>query len=185
MATPTLSGLHHLKIPVAHLATSLDWYQTVFGAEHLAALDHLDSDGARYAVILGIPDVPVPVELRWAPAAAAGTARMRHHRAGRRFGRPARCLGRRPRRPQGHPLPDSRRRRRTDRRHRRPRRQVHPDHAVARRRGSRTDVTAWAPESRRIVVESGPHAPSAHPCRPSHDNREARELSDHPPIGNT
>jgi predicted enzyme related to lactoylglutathione lyase len=62
--------LDHLKIPVADLATSLDWYQTVFGAEHLAALDHLDSDGAKYAVIFRIPGVPVPVELRWAPAAA-------------------------------------------------------------------------------------------------------------------
>jgi hypothetical protein len=55
---------------VANLATSLDWYQAVFGAEHLSALDHLDSDGTRYAVILRIPGVPVPIQLRWAPAAA-------------------------------------------------------------------------------------------------------------------
>jgi hypothetical protein len=43
-ASPTLSGLHHVKIP-----------------------DHFDSDGARYAAILNIPGVPVAVELRWAP----------------------------------------------------------------------------------------------------------------------
>jgi catechol 2,3-dioxygenase-like lactoylglutathione lyase family enzyme len=67
---PPLSGLHHLKIPVSDLPTCLDWYSKVFGAEHLTALDHIDSDGARFAVILNLPGVPVPVELRWAPTAA-------------------------------------------------------------------------------------------------------------------
>jgi catechol 2,3-dioxygenase-like lactoylglutathione lyase family enzyme len=67
---PPLSGLHHLKIPVCDLATCLDWYVRVFGAEHLAALDHIDSDGVRFAVILHVPGVPVPIELRWAPTAA-------------------------------------------------------------------------------------------------------------------
>ena len=33
-------------------------------------LDHVDSDGTRYAAILGLPGLPVPLELRWAPAAA-------------------------------------------------------------------------------------------------------------------
>ena len=70
MTAATLSGLHHLKIFVFDLEASLDWYQRVFGADHLEALDHLDSDGARYAVVVNIPGLPVPVELRWAPAAA-------------------------------------------------------------------------------------------------------------------
>jgi len=67
MASPTLSGLHHVKIPVGNLEASLDWYRVVFGAEHLAGLDHFDNDGARYAAILNIPGVPIAVELRWAP----------------------------------------------------------------------------------------------------------------------
>lgn len=48
MASPTLSGLHHVKIPVGNLEASLDWYRVVFGAEHLAGLDHFDSDGAPH-----------------------------------------------------------------------------------------------------------------------------------------
>jgi catechol 2,3-dioxygenase-like lactoylglutathione lyase family enzyme len=48
VATPSLSGLHHLKVPVFDLEANLNWYQRVFGAHHLRALDHLDSDGARY-----------------------------------------------------------------------------------------------------------------------------------------
>ena len=70
MTAATLSGLHHLKIFVFDLEASLDWYQKVFGADHLQALDHLDSDGTRYAAIVSIPGVRVPVQLRWAPTAA-------------------------------------------------------------------------------------------------------------------
>jgi catechol 2,3-dioxygenase-like lactoylglutathione lyase family enzyme len=69
-SVPPLSGLHHLKIPVSDLPVGLDWYSRVFGAEHLSELDHIDSDGIRFATILKFPGVPVPVELRWAPAAA-------------------------------------------------------------------------------------------------------------------
>jgi catechol 2,3-dioxygenase-like lactoylglutathione lyase family enzyme len=68
---PALSGLHHLKIPVSDLDTSLRWYQDVFGAEHLAEFDHFDDDGVRFAVIIAIPGLPTTVELRWAPKAAA------------------------------------------------------------------------------------------------------------------
>jgi hypothetical protein len=69
MAAPPLAGLHHLKVPAADL-THLDWYQRVFDASHVPGLDHVDSKGTRYAAILEIPGVPVPLELRWAPAAA-------------------------------------------------------------------------------------------------------------------
>jgi catechol 2,3-dioxygenase-like lactoylglutathione lyase family enzyme len=67
---PALSGFHHLKIPVADLELSLRWYVEVFGAEHLAKLDHVDSAGTRYASIIDVPGLPVLLELRWAPVAA-------------------------------------------------------------------------------------------------------------------
>jgi catechol 2,3-dioxygenase-like lactoylglutathione lyase family enzyme len=70
MAAQTLSGLHHLKIPVADLERSLDWYERVFDAVHVSGLDHFDGDGTRYATILNVPGIPVPLELRWAPIAA-------------------------------------------------------------------------------------------------------------------
>lgn len=69
--TPALRGLHHLKIPVSDLDTSLGWYKDVFGAEHLQEFDHFDDDGVRFAVIIAIPGLPTTLELRWAPRAAA------------------------------------------------------------------------------------------------------------------
>lgn len=70
MGAPRLAGIHHLKLPVTDLEASLRWYQRVFGAEHIGRYDHLDRAGGRYAVIMQIPGVDVPVELRWAPYAA-------------------------------------------------------------------------------------------------------------------
>jgi catechol 2,3-dioxygenase-like lactoylglutathione lyase family enzyme len=74
MTAPRLKGLHHVKLPVSDLDTSLTWYQRVFDAEHLSQFDHYDGAGARYAVILQLPGVDIPVELRWAPDAATATA---------------------------------------------------------------------------------------------------------------
>ena len=71
MTAPAVSGLHHLKLPVSDLDTSLHWYERVFEAEHLAHFDHIDDGGARYALIIAIPGLPTPLELRWAPGAAA------------------------------------------------------------------------------------------------------------------
>jgi catechol 2,3-dioxygenase-like lactoylglutathione lyase family enzyme len=73
MAAPRLRGLHHLKLPVTDLDASLVWYQRVFDAEHLTQFDHLGDDGVRYAVILAVPGLNVPIELRLAPKAAAAT----------------------------------------------------------------------------------------------------------------
>jgi len=73
MAAPRLRGLHHLKLPVTDLDASLVWYQQVFDAEHLTQFDHLGDDGVRYAVILAVPGLNVPIELRLAPKAAAAT----------------------------------------------------------------------------------------------------------------
>ena len=74
MTAPRLKGLHHIKLPVTDLDTSLSWYQRVFDAEHLSQFDHYDSAGARYAVILQLPGVDILIELRWAPDAATATA---------------------------------------------------------------------------------------------------------------
>ena len=71
MSAPPLLGLHHFKLPVSDLDASIDWYRRVFDAEYLPQFDHVDSDGVRYAVILDVPGLPAPVELRWAPQAAA------------------------------------------------------------------------------------------------------------------
>jgi catechol 2,3-dioxygenase-like lactoylglutathione lyase family enzyme len=71
MAAPVLHGLHHFKLPVSDLDSALAWYARVLGAQHLAQFDHFDNTGVRYAVNLAIPGVSAPLELRWAPAAAA------------------------------------------------------------------------------------------------------------------
>ena len=73
MTAPRLQGLHHVKLPVSDLDTSLSWYQRVFDAQYLSQFDHYDRAGCRYAVILRLPGVDIPIELRWAPRAAAAT----------------------------------------------------------------------------------------------------------------
>jgi catechol 2,3-dioxygenase-like lactoylglutathione lyase family enzyme len=47
MAAPRLKGLHHIKLPVTDLETSLNWYRRVFDAEHLTRFDHYDGAGTR------------------------------------------------------------------------------------------------------------------------------------------
>jgi catechol 2,3-dioxygenase-like lactoylglutathione lyase family enzyme len=71
MTTPSLHGLHHLKLPVSDLDASIDWYRHALGATHLEQFDHIDDDGERYAVIMALPGVDVPLELRWAPEGAS------------------------------------------------------------------------------------------------------------------
>ncbi len=68
--TLKLSGIHHLKIPVADLESSAAWFGKVLGAERLSRFDHKD-DEKLFAVILRIPGVDILVELRHAPKAAA------------------------------------------------------------------------------------------------------------------
>ncbi|MFE4664665.1 VOC family protein [Streptomyces sp. NPDC056716] len=73
-AFPTLSGIHHLKLPVRDLTASIAWFARAFGAQYLEQFDHHDASGARFAVIVMLPGVGVPVELRLAPAAAEAVA---------------------------------------------------------------------------------------------------------------
>ena len=64
MTTPTLSGVHHVKFAVSDLDAAVSWYERVLRAERLPRLDHYDDAGDRYAAVLALPGVAVPVELR-------------------------------------------------------------------------------------------------------------------------
>lgn len=64
MTTPTLSGLHHVSLPVTDLDGATKWLEDVFGAEYLPELDHLDGDGSRFAVVVRVPGVPAMVLLQ-------------------------------------------------------------------------------------------------------------------------
>ncbi|HWE90482.1 MAG TPA: VOC family protein [Pseudonocardiaceae bacterium] len=71
---PTLTGIHHVKIPVADLEATGNWYRTVLGARRETRFDHRDQDGRLFAIMLFLPGCAVPVELRHAPDAAAALA---------------------------------------------------------------------------------------------------------------
>lgn len=64
MTQPTLSGLHHVTFPVDDLDSATAWFETVFGARHLAELDHSDESGFRFGVVLSLPGVVPLVALR-------------------------------------------------------------------------------------------------------------------------
>jgi catechol 2,3-dioxygenase-like lactoylglutathione lyase family enzyme len=68
---PAITGLHHIKLPVSDLEHSAAWYRDTFGAHRRTELDHRRPDGALCAVILDLPGLPVPLELRLDPATAA------------------------------------------------------------------------------------------------------------------
>lgn len=63
MTPPTLSGLHHVTFPVTDLDSAITWFETVFGAQRLAGNDHHDEHGVRFAVVMSLPGVTVPVLL--------------------------------------------------------------------------------------------------------------------------
>lgn len=67
IGTVQLSGIHHLKIPVSDLDTSLAWYARVLGAVRLPEFDHVGRDGKLFAYIISIPGVSTLVELRLSP----------------------------------------------------------------------------------------------------------------------
>lgn len=71
--TPPLRGIHHVKLPVADLERSVDFYAAVFGAVRLVEADHVDAEGRLYAVILRVPGLDPLVELRLDPARARAT----------------------------------------------------------------------------------------------------------------
>jgi catechol 2,3-dioxygenase-like lactoylglutathione lyase family enzyme len=61
---PTLVGFHHIKIPVADVEKSLDWYQRVLGLQ--VAIEFVEA-GIRQGVALRDPDGTLMLALRQDP----------------------------------------------------------------------------------------------------------------------
>jgi catechol 2,3-dioxygenase-like lactoylglutathione lyase family enzyme len=74
METPEVAGLHHIQFPVSDLDASIAWFGRVLGARHHHAFDHHDADKVRYAVILEVPGLPFPLQLRLSHALAEAIA---------------------------------------------------------------------------------------------------------------
>ena len=72
MVTVALTGVHHVTFPVSDLEAGTAWYGAVPGARRDYRLDHHDPDGALFAVVLWVPGLPMPVQLRLGPALSAG-----------------------------------------------------------------------------------------------------------------
>ena len=64
-------GIHHLKFAVSDLERSLKFYESLFGAKRVRSLDHVTEKGVLFAVILEVPNLGTPLELRHNPVAAA------------------------------------------------------------------------------------------------------------------
>lgn len=71
---PELKGIHHLKMPVSNLATSLDFYERALGARRIAEADHRRGDGSLFAYILAVPGLDTKLELRLHPQRAKSHA---------------------------------------------------------------------------------------------------------------
>jgi len=72
---PRLDGLRTLKFAVSDCARSLRFYERVFGAERIAAADHLDPKGNVYAYICRVDGLGI-LDLRLLPTHAAAAARF-------------------------------------------------------------------------------------------------------------
>ena len=70
MNIPPLRGLHHVKFPVYDLERSMRFYEMLFRAERIPALDHKLPDGSVYAHIMEVPELGTRIELRLNPAQA-------------------------------------------------------------------------------------------------------------------
>ena len=53
---PPILGIHHIKFAVSSLDVSLAWYERVVGAKRIPHLDHIRSDGTRFAVVCEMPE---------------------------------------------------------------------------------------------------------------------------------
>jgi catechol 2,3-dioxygenase-like lactoylglutathione lyase family enzyme len=74
MEIPHVAGLHHIQFPVSDLQESISWFERVLGARYQPAFDHHDADNVRFAVILELPGLPFPVQLRLSDALAKAIA---------------------------------------------------------------------------------------------------------------
>ena len=70
MEALSMTGIHHLKFPVRDLEASAAWFAKVLGAVRIERFDHREKDGTLYAVMMSMPGLPFPLELREAPKAA-------------------------------------------------------------------------------------------------------------------
>ncbi|GAA4874068.1 VOC family protein [Actinomycetospora straminea] len=71
--TATVTGFHHVKLPVSDLARSRDWYERVLGLE--VVLEFADDDGVVRGVALRLPDGgDAGIALREDPTRAAALA---------------------------------------------------------------------------------------------------------------
>lgn len=64
METPEVAGLHHIQFPVSDLDASIVWFERVLGARYQPEFDHRDAGNSRFAVMLEMPGLPFPVQLR-------------------------------------------------------------------------------------------------------------------------
>ena len=64
LAPPPLAGLHHIQLPVSDLDASIAWFERVLGARYQPQFDHYDAHAIRFAVILEVPGLEVPLQLR-------------------------------------------------------------------------------------------------------------------------
>jgi catechol 2,3-dioxygenase-like lactoylglutathione lyase family enzyme len=68
---PPLAGVHHVKLPVADLERSRDWYERVLG---FAVTREFVEDGRLMGVFMDHPTGIPPVALRRDPERASGAA---------------------------------------------------------------------------------------------------------------
>jgi catechol 2,3-dioxygenase-like lactoylglutathione lyase family enzyme len=68
---PNFLSIHHLKFAVSDLDHSLAFYSRVLGATRLPRLDHVNASGQLYAIILDVPNLGSPLELRLSAEHAA------------------------------------------------------------------------------------------------------------------
>lgn len=73
VSPPRLAGLHHVTLPVSDLDVSTAWYTTVLGAARVPGLDHHDPAGDRCSVVVTLPGLDIPLQLRLAPEALGTT----------------------------------------------------------------------------------------------------------------
>jgi len=63
---PRIEGLHHIQFPVSDLDASTAWFERVLGARYQPQFDHFDEQQRRFAVMLEVPGLEFPLQLRLA-----------------------------------------------------------------------------------------------------------------------
>ena len=90
---PPISGIHHLKFPVANLSRSTVYYADVFGAERITAFDYVRPDGILFAVLLDVPGLGTLLEIASRPFDRGRACRLRSDDLRRRHPGGPRSLG--------------------------------------------------------------------------------------------